>query len=226
MGGLHDMDKLKTSGQMTGQEIVDRTKNSPDATRKKLARLAEKYPDVFPDKSWSIERLFNAEQSAMLTGKKRTIVRTKDETKPSTPREAKQPPVQGPEVASRIKWPTFAQVRNILIGGLLIAGVVGHAVLVWYDLAILYHTAGLIGGAGVFAIVVAAVLLAFDSEKYSTSGDALIFVFFVDFAAWWVHFEVFKTPGVSDIITGALCAFICAASFFALYLFRQFKFSF
>jgi hypothetical protein len=125
----------------------------------------------------------------------------------------------------RFSWPSYGQVKGLTIGALLIAGVVSHAILVWYDCALLWGIPGQIGGAGMFAIVVAAVLLASDPEKFSTSGDALAFVFFVDCAAWFVHYEVFKTPIVSNIITGSLCAFICAASFFALYLYRQFKFA-
>lgn len=122
-----------------------------------------------------------------------------------------------------IKLPTFHQVRRFTISALLFAVVVMHGLLIWYDCAVLWDIPGQIGGATVFIVVLAALLLASDATLPRTSGNALAFIFFVDCAAWKVHFEVFKTPVVDNIVTGSLCAFICAASFIALYLFRDSK---
>ena len=106
---------------------------------------------------------------------------------------------------------------------LLFSVVLLHGALIWYDCAVLWDVPGQIGGGAVFVVVFAALLLASDSTLPRTSGNALAFMAIVDFAAWKVHFEVFKTPVVSDAITGSLCAFICASSFVALYLFRDSK---
>lgn len=122
-----------------------------------------------------------------------------------------------------IKLPTFHQVRRFTISALLFAVVVMHGLLIWYDCAVLWDIPGQIGGATVFIVVLAALLLASDATLPRTSGNALAFIFFVDCAAWKVHFEVFKTPVVDNVVTGSLCAFICAASFIALYLFRDSK---
>lgn len=123
------------------------------------------------------------------------------------------------------RWamPSFHTVRRIAISALLFSVVVMHGLLIWYDCAVLWDVPGQIGGGTVFIVVLAALLLASDSTLPRTSGNALAFIFFVDCAAWKVHFEVFKTPVVDNIVTGSLCAFICAASFIALYLFRDSK---
>lgn len=122
-----------------------------------------------------------------------------------------------------IKLPTFHHVRRFLISALLFAVVVMHGLLIWYDCSVLWDVPGQIGGGTVFIVVLAALLLASDATLPRTSGNALAFIFFVDCAAWKVHYEVFKTPVVDNIVTGSLCAFICAASFIALYLFRDSK---
>ena len=74
MGDLHNMEKLKVSGhasgQMTGQQLADKLKKSPDAMRKYFVRVAEKRPDIFPDTSWSLDRPLTAEQVAALSGQK------------------------------------------------------------------------------------------------------------------------------------------------------------
>lgn len=139
-----------------------------------------------------------------------------DEALPPAPGRAKR-------TWPSIKLPTFHQVRRFLISALLFTVVVMHGLLIWYDCSVLWDVPGQIGGGTVFIVVLAALLLASDATLPRTSGNALAFIFFVDCAAWKVHYEVFKTPVVDNIVTGSLCAFICAASFIALYLFRDSK---
>jgi len=136
------------------------------------------------------------------------------------PAPAENTPTPG---RAKFTWPSFHQVRRFLISALLFTVVVMHGLLIWYDCAVLWDIPGQIGGGTVFIVVLAALLLASDATLPRTSGNALAFIFFVDCAAWKVHFEVFKTPVVDNILTGSLCAFICAASFIALYLFRDSK---
>lgn len=130
------------------------------------------------------------------------------------------PPAPG---RAKFELPTFHNVHRFLISALLFTVVVMHGLLIWYDCSVLWDTPGQIGGGTVFIVVFAALLLAADPTLPRTSGNALAFIFFVDCAAWKVHYEVFKTPVVDNIVTGSLCAFICAASFIALYLFRDSK---
>ena len=225
MGDLHNMEKIKVSGhasgQMTGQQLADKLKKSPDAMRKYFVRVAEKRPDIFSDTSWSLDRTLTAEQVAALSGQKqRTKKSSFNPQRQSTP---PAPDKTGDGNSARNFSETVGVVRHFAVGAVLVAVVICHAALVWYDCAHLYGWAGVIGGAAVFLIVLAAVLLAADREKYSTSEAALWFVFVVDCAAWWVHFPVFDTPDVSSRVTGFLCGFLCAASWVALYLFRNYK---
>ena len=124
---------------------------------------------------------------------------------------------------AKMAWPTLHEVRRFLISALLFVVVILHGALIWYDCGALWGVPGAIGGGAVFAIVFAALLLASDDTLPRTSGNALAFMFFVDCAAWKVHYEVFKTPVVENYITASLCAFICASSFVALWLFRDSK---
>lgn len=114
--------------------------------------------------------------------------------------------------------------RNAAVSLLLISVVIGHAGLVWYDCADRWSVPGAIGGGVVFLIVLAALLLASDETKPRTSEAALWFVFITDFAAWFVHFPVFRDRAqIGDIETGVFAGFLCAASFTALYLYRDSK---
>ena len=192
----------------------------------------------FPSVGWAKETALSAEHIAVLSGKnkptrpaisaptKKTIIRT-DSTipvhQPAPAVENTPAPGRAKIAWPSIKLPTFHQVRRFTISALLFAVVVMHGLLIWYDCAVLWDIPGQIGGATVFIVVLAALLLASDATLPRTSGNALAFIFFVDCAAWKVHFEVFKTPVVDNVVTGSLCAFICAASFIALYLFRDSK---
>lgn len=139
--------------------------------------------------------------------------------KPEREKQAKEKPAE----KRKFKWPSGSDIRRAAWNVLLIAVVVGHTALIWYDCAEMWHTPGLIGGGIVFAIVCAALLLASDPTRTRSSASALWFVFFVDAAAGVVHFLTFRTPEVDDVITGVLCAFLCASSFWALYLYRDVK---
>ena len=116
---------------------------------------------------------------------------------------------------------SIESIRAGMLSVILLAVIIGHGALIWFDCATLWGTAGLIGGGVVFLIVLAAVLLASDETRVRTSGTALYFALCIDIAAWWVHFPTFQRPDVSDIITGSLCAFLCACSWIALFLYRD-----
>lgn len=119
--------------------------------------------------------------------------------------------------------PLKTRIRRGIIDAILFSIVVAHAGLIWYDCSDLWGMPGKIGGGVVFLVVLAALLLASDNGLTRTSNNAVWFIFFVDMAAWKVHFEVFKTPLIEDYITASLCLFICTCSFMALWLFRDSK---
>jgi transposase-like protein len=114
--------------------------------------------------------------------------------------------------------------RANAIDALLVSVIVGHSALVWYDCGQMWGIPGVIGGGVTFLIVLAALLLASDETKPRTSDTALWFVFFIDVAAWFVHYPTFKKyADIGNIETGVFAGFLCACSFAALYLFRDSK---
>lgn len=226
MGQIHGMEKL-----LTITEVAETYGRKPDTLWRKAKR-------TWPERKWSLFSAVTEEEGRILLGdwpapvpakprKPKSIIRTPAQHTVNQPAPAIEAIPPAPGRAKRqwpvIKWPTFHQVRRFTISMLLFAVVVAHGLLIWYDCAILWGVPGQIGGGTVFIVVLAALLLASDSTLPRTSGNALAFIFFVDCAAWKVHYEVFKTPVVENIVTGSLCAFICAASFIALYLFRDSK---
>ena len=141
-----------------------------------------------------------------------TTVETREAVTPATP-----PVVTAPRF-------DLQAARNAAVSLLLIAVVIGHAGLVWYDTGQMWGTPGVIGGAVTFAVVLAAVLLASDASKNRTSSSALWFVALIDAAAFFVHVPTFeKYADIGPIETRAFASFLCGCSFVALYLFRDSK---
>lgn len=124
---------------------------------------------------------------------------------------------------SRWKTPSISEARTFLFGLVSIAVIVGHGFLIWQEAAELYGYIGAVGGFVVFLVVCLAVLLASDSSKNRTSEYALYFMFFVDSAAGFVHFEALSRPDVPQAMTIGFCIFICACSWVALLLYRDSK---
>jgi len=196
--------------QITLAELAEKSGGNYDTLYRKAKR-------IFPEVSWTKDSVISAEQIRILSGKK-----PKTEKKPIVNKPV--PAVHiWPPARQKIKWPAFPEIRTAAINILLFGAVIAHAGLIWFDCSELWGIAGQIGGGAVFMVLLAALLLASDSSLPRTSGNAMAFVFFVDCAAWKVHYEVFKTPLVDNVITGALCAFICASSFVALWVFRDSK---
>ncbi len=205
----------KTTGQMAGQtagQLADKLGLSADAMRKRFVR-------TYPGRAFSMSVILSAEDVQALSGRKN---KKQDKTE-ATPIVTKPGPAhQKPAPAKKERWRiNTAKATSAATSIVLLAVVLCHASLVWYDCSTLWGMAGTIGGGAVTLIVIAAVLLAADRERYYTSEGAMWFVALVDIAAWWVHFPVFRTPLVNDTTTGFLCGFLCACSFMALYLFRS-----
>lgn len=194
----------------------------PDIEWSTITELTQHQVDVLSDKSRKqnglIKRVSITKETSGLLTKNPEIQRKLQNVNQPEPAENKRPPARQ---KSGFKWPTRQTILRAAVSVILIAIVICHAALIWYDCAILWDMAGKIGGGAVFLVVLAAVLLAADTGKVYTAESALAFVFFVDVAAWWVHYPVFRTPLVSDTITGVLCGFLCATSFAALYLFKS-----
>ena len=184
-----------------------------DTLRQRVkTRLGEKYQANRP--------VTEKEISILLEEKPKQATKNlpaKTENKPEKQEEKK--PKEQPK-----KRFDIAKFRTGLVDVLCAIAVIGHGVLVWFDCWELWGKAGFIGGCLAFVIILIAFTLATDSSKNRTSENAMWFVLLVDLAAWKVHFDTFiRFSNVGEIVTGCLCAFLCACSFMALYIFRDSK---
>lgn len=204
------------------------------------ARLGRNYDTVYraarrirPTEKWTAETPVPADVAAEISGgntrKPAGNVRRKSATVPAEMKPARSHTSDVlrefaalAESAGTEQEPTdWRRVLSVTRSAILIGIVLGHAALVWYDCADLWATPGSIGGGLVFFIVLAAVMFAADPAKNRTSGFALWFVAMVDAAAYFVHKPVFDEYGAGEVITAAICIFICAASWVALYMYQD-----
>lgn len=204
-------------------QLADTLGKSPDTMRVYLRR---KYADIYPGQSWGVSAVVPDEIVAELLDKSGERPARKKAVSGTVVRIVERPapvavPDKSPEPEPDKSKPI--NVRGYALSALLIGIVLGHAGLVWYDCAQLWDTPGAIAGGLVFAVVLAAVMLSSDTAKGYTADICLYFVFFVDVAAFWVHKPVFSGYGVDNATTNALCAFVCATSFAALYIFKSYK---
>lgn len=204
MGEIHNMEKaIITAKDVAKKEGVN------------IATIRHRWNAAFAKGTFNQNAPLSPEQVAAISRNSSQVI-----AKP-----IRQPIVHKPVPAVKSEPPArqkieLADARKFAVSAILISIVICHACLIWYDCSMLWETAGMIGGGAVFLIVIAAVMLAADRDQYYTSEAALYFIFLIDVAAWWVHMPVFKTPLVSDLITGVLCGFLCACSWTALYLYR------
>jgi hypothetical protein len=208
---------MSAQHNMTGREICAVYGMKEDTARQRNnTRLTGK---------WSLNRVYSdSEISILLEAKPKSQTKQATKNLPAKPenkpekQEAKKPKT---EPKKRFD---IAKFRTGLVDVLCAISVIGHGVLVWFDCWELWGKAGFIGGGLAFVIILIAFTLATDSSKNRTSENAMWFVLLVDLAAWKVHFDTFiRFSNVGEIVTGCLCAFLCACSFMALYIFRDSK---
>lgn len=127
----------------------------------------------------------------------------------------------GNDESAKTAKPAFA---FILFSWICLAIVIAHAALIWHS-ALIWGVSGMIGGGIIFLIQIAAVSISSVAEKNRTSEFALLFVCLIDIAAWFIHYPAFiqENSLINPITTGFACAFLCASSFTALYLYRDSK---
>ena len=208
----------------TLRQWADSTGRKPESIARTLRRKT--------GASVSLDDMLSASEWADITGGQPSVVSVRVPAKRTDKAKRVSKSPQAADNGSSFGFPkedkqkkTFRQhmdaFRAFALDAILIGVVLGHAVLIWYDCAIQWETPGTIGGGLAFAIVAAALLLATDETRVRTSAAALWFVLCVDIAAWWVHYPTFQRPGVPDEITGVFALFLCAASWVALYLYRD-----
>lgn len=201
----------------TIKQWADSAGVNPDSARKKASRTfggSYGLTSVLSDFQW--EQLYPSKSPGIVV---------------STPKEkSKFVPAGGRPAGSKENSPAPLEkawnpdkLRRAMLDIILIGIVTGHAGLIWYDCAVLWDTPGAIGGGLAFFIIVAAVMLATDPSKNISSQWGLFLALLVDAGAGWVHYPVFQNYRVSDDITLALVAFLCAMSFGALFLYRHQK---
>lgn len=203
---------------------------------RKADTLYRKAKDIWPERKWSIFSEVTEEEGRVLLGdlpapasgkKRRKAPVRKIRESPALDVSADKKPAEAAAGSSESDQADGESLSHAVVrvcaDALAICIVLGHGGLLWYDCAVIWLRPGIISGGIVLAVVCLALLLAAQSNLPRTSRAALILVGAIDIGAWFVHFEVFRTPVVSDTITGWLCAFICLMSFFALYLYRDSK---
>lgn len=209
--------------ERTVGQLADAIGTSSEALRKRLGRT---YSDKYPKQSWGASAVVPDAVAAEVLDKSGTS-KGRKRTKVMRPARSHNSQIIDEFIALSAEPDTDkhppVNVRGYALSALLVGIVLGHAGLVWYDCAELWYTPGAIAGGLVFAVVLAAVMLSSDTAKGYTADICLYFVFMVDCAAFWVHKPVFSGYGVDNATTNALCAFVCATSFAALYLFKSYK---
>ena len=187
-----------------------------DTLRQRVkSRLGEKYNAARPVTEKEISILLETRNEKPKRVAKNLPAKTENKTEKQEEKKPKSEPKKRFDIA---------KFRTGLVDVLCAIAVIGHGFLVWFDCWELWGKAGFIGGGLAFVIILIAFTLATDSTKNRTSENAMWFVFLVDLAAWKVHFDTFiRFSNVGEIVTGCLCAFLCACSFMALYIFRDSK---
>ena len=187
-----------------------------DTLRQRVkTRLGEKYQANRPVTEKEISILLETRKEQPKSKAKNLPAKTENRTEKQEERKQKTEPKKRFDIA---------KFRTGLVDVLCAIAVIGHGILVWFDCWELWGKAGFIGGGLAFVIILIAFTLATDSSKNRTSENAMWFVLLVDLAAWKVHFDTFiRFSNVGEIVTGCLCAFLCACSFMALYIFRDSK---
>lgn len=201
-----------------------------------IGSVARAYNRKFPDRKFRQSNFLSDDELSFFLGQPdikkpdNPTISTKQKTdKPETVSE-KQPIIydiwpgdvsekeKGKEAEKTVNY------RQWAFDILMVAIVIGHAGLIWYDCNSLWNTPGMIGGGLAFLMVLGALIIATDRDKMETSQDALYFVFVVDCAAGFAHFAVFSEKSkMGEWPTGIFSVFICLCSFTALYLFRNSK---
>ena len=208
---------MSAQHNMTGREICAVYGMKEDTARQRNnTRLTGK---------WSLNRVYSdSEISVLLEGKPKSEPKQKAKSLPAkTENKPEKQEEKKPKTEPKKRF-DIAKFRTGLVDVLCAIAVIGHGFLVWFDCWELWGKAGFIGGGLAFVIILIAFTLATDSTKNRTSENAMWFVFLVDLAAWKVHFDTFiRFSNVGEIVTGCLCAFLCACSFMALYIFRDSK---
>ena len=176
----------------------------------------------FPAQNWSINSAVTPELLAALSAGK-SGKEKRPRSVPAKKSEVVSLPEKPDTPTARQALPSFQAIRRTSISVLLFCVVIGHAGLVWYDLAAMWGVPGTIGGGLMFAVMLAALGFASDPAVNRTSEAALWFAALLDIAAYFVHFQVFDRHDVNIWLTRALCALICACSWMSLYFFRDSK---
>jgi len=178
---------------------------------------------------WSRTNVPTTEQYAVLFGgeRKRTISAKRDKTvhhvhngTAAAFTKVEAAPFEQPQTQPKpaINW------RGIAFDVVAVGIVIAHAGLIWFDCVQLWGLPGGIAGGIAFMVVLLTLLVSSDPSRGRTSGNALAFAGIIDVCAWWVHYPAFKHYAAApDWLTGCICAVVCAASFAALYLFRDIK---
>ena len=182
MGAMHETFSPLTAKDIAKQQNVD------------IATIRLRWNANFEKGTFDSNRELSPEQVEILSQSKRTkryakprekkIIRTTQTITVNQPAPASEaiPPAPG---RAKFSWPDFGLSEFLAIA------VYGHTALVWYEVALIFGTPGILAGVVLFALKHCAVVVC-RSEKFSDyHSDAFGVAFVLDALAVWVHFTAF-----------------------------------
>lgn len=181
MGAMHETFSPLTAKDIAKQQKVD------------IATIRLRWNANFEKGTFDSNRELSPEQVEILSQSKRTkrdakprekkIIRSETITvNQPAPASEVLPPAPG---RAKFSWPDFG------LSEFLALAVYGHTALVWYEVALIFGTPGILAGVVLFALKHCAVVVC-RSEKFSDyHSDAFGVAFVLDALAVWVHFTAF-----------------------------------
>ena len=225
------------SENITPRKLCIITSTDGDTMRMRFAKLRKTNPATFPD-SWRIDGELNPVQveALVLAGKRNGGVKKESE---AVVLEAETVPEKVKDVvikAVEIKEPKIKKAwlpkdwRTKLFTTVTFLLVIGHAGLVWYDMAALWAIPGKIGGGVVFAFIFSGmVLMGERSEKMAEIRENMLWaVGLLEALAVVVHRATFYRSaseaylaGLGDAYTWSLASVICLCSIGATIFYQK-----
>ena len=225
MGEIHET--------MTARQLCENKGIAPDTMRMRFAKLRETMPTVF-NSAWRIDGELTTEQMVRLI--------EAGERKGGAPKEIKSEavahtadipmrPAQGqPNGVAPQGFEAKKSWRVRIFISLAFTIVMGHSLLIWWDLAHLWKVPGMIGGGVVFAFILSGmVLMSEKSESMAEIRENMLWaVGLLESLAIVVHQAAFYRSAGEAYLAGlglgytwALAAVICCCSIAATIFYQK-----
>lgn len=136
--------------------------------------------------------------------------------------EAKVSPVIPQRKSKPTDW------HNVAVRAMFGAGVIGHAVLIWWECRYLWGSGGAIASGIVGVVICSSVLEIAKKPSGETAQNLLYLVWLLDLCAWFVHKKALYHSGsnafgagIDEYGTGCLAIVICICAGAMMYFYRE-----